>query len=90
MINITIVNKLILSVGEPALVDFFGWVLSLRDVEWGLWSSTIRIFAAIADSVSHFSVDVSGLVFLISIFDCNVYINISLIDTNNLSKIKFF
>ena len=69
-------NKLILSVGEPALNGF----MSLGDVEWDLWSSTIRIFVAIAASVSHFSVDISGMVFLISIFDCKVYINISLID----------
>ena len=77
-------TKLILSVGEPALNGF----MSLGDVEWDLWSSTIRIFVAIAASVSHFSVDISGMVFLISIFDCKVYINIRLID--NICKIEFF
>ena len=50
-------NKLILIVGEPALNGF----MSLGDVEWDLWSSTIRIFVAIAASVSHFSVDISGI-----------------------------
>ena len=81
-------TKLILSVGEPALNGF----MSLGDVEWDLWSSTIRIFVAIAASVSHFSVDISGMVLLVSIFDCKVYINMRLIDTNeqNICKIEFF